>query len=189
MEAESLDDILLDADDRMGKAVEFLHSELGGLRTGKASPSLVENVTVDYYGNPTRLRDIAGISTPEPRLIVINPFDPSSLDAIEKAIHGANLGVAPVNDGRIIRIPIPELSEERRKELIKVGRRMSEEQRVAVRNIRREANDAIKAAQKASKISEDDRDGGREDIQKSTDDYIKKIDDMMAAKEKDVMEV
>ena len=186
---ESLDDILLNADDKMSKAVEFLHQEFSGLRTGKASPSLVENVHVDYYGTATRLREIANISTPEPRLIVINPFDPSSLNAIEKAILAANLGVTPMNDGRVIRIPIPELSEERRKELLKVAKRMAEEQRVAIRNVRREANDQIKALQKNSKITEDERDGALEEIQKSTDDYIKKIDDLVAAKEKDVMAV
>jgi len=186
---ESLDDILLEADDKMGKCVDFLHKEFAGLRTGKASPSLVENVQVDYYGTPTRLKEIASISTPEPRLIVINAYDPSALPAIEKAILGANVGVTPMNDGRVIRIPIPELSEERRQELSKVAKKMAEEQRVAVRNVRREANDQIKALQKNSKITEDDRDGGLEDIQKSTDDYVKKIDDMLAAKDKEMLEV
>jgi len=186
---ESVDDILLLSEEKMSKAVEFLHGEFSGLRTGKASPSLVENIQVDYYGSSTRVREIANISTPEPRLIVINPFDPSSLDAIAKAIQAANLGVTPMNDGRVIRVPIPELSEERRKELLKVARRMTEDQRVAVRNIRREANDQVKALQKSNQITEDDRDGGLEDIQKTTDEYIKKIDDMVAAKEKDLMEV
>ena len=186
---ESVDDILLLSEEKMSKAVEFLHSEFTGLRTGKASPSLVENVQVEYYGTTTRLREIANISTPEPRLIVINPFDPSSLDAIAKAIQAANLGVTPMNDGRVIRVPIPELSEERRKELLKVARRMSEDQRVAVRNIRREANDQVKALQKNNQITEDDRDGGLEEVQKTTDEYIQKIDDMIGAKEKDLMEV
>lgn len=186
---ESMDDVLLEADDKMGKCVEFLQQELSGLRTGKASPSLVENISVDYYGTATRLREIAGISTPEPRLIVINAYDPSALSAIEKAILGANVGVTPMNDGRVIRIPIPELSEERRNELAKVARRMAEEQRVAVRNVRRDANDQIKGLQKNSKITEDDRDYALEEIQKSTDDYIKKIDEMLAAKEKEMLEV
>lgn len=186
---ESVDDILLEADDKMGKAVEFLHEEFGGLRTGKASPSLVENVQVDYYGAPTRLRELAGISTPEPRLIVINPYDPSSLAAIEKAILAANLGVTPMNDGRVIRIPIPELSEERRQDLVKVAKRMAEDQRVAIRNVRRDANDHIKALQKNSTITEDDRDEALKEIQKYTDDSIKKIDEMLETKEKDVMEV
>jgi len=186
---QSVDDILLESEDKMSKSVEFLQQEFHGLRTGKASPSLVENIGVDYYGTNTRLKELAGIATPEARLIVINPFDPSSLPAIEKAILAANLGITPISDGRVIRVPIPELSEERRKDLMKVAKRMSEDQRVAIRNVRREANDAIKDLQKNSTISEDERDGGLEEIQKYTDDYIKKIDDMLAAKEKDVMEV
>lgn len=186
---ESLDEILLEADDKMAKAVEFLQHEFNGLRTGKASPSLVENVQVDYYGTKTRLRDLANISTPEPRLIVVNPFDPSSLDAIAKAIQAANLGVTPMSDGRLVRVPIPELSEERRKDLIKIAKRMAEEQRVAIRNVRREANDLIKALQKGNKITEDERDAGLVDVQKSTDESIKQVDGLLEAKEVDVMEV
>jgi len=186
---DSTDDVLLEADDKMSKAVEFLSNEFSGLRTGKASPSLVENVQVDYYGTATRLREIANISTPEPRLIVISPFDPSSLDAISKGIQAANLGITPMSDGRVIRVPIPELSEERRKDLLKVAKRMSEDQRVAVRNVRREANDQTKTLQKNQSITEDDRDATLEEIQKTTDQYIKKIDDMIQEKEKEVMEV
>jgi ribosome recycling factor len=186
---QSVDDIQLEMEDKMEKAVEFLHQELGGLRTGKASPSLVENLNIEYYGTQQRLREISNISTPEPRLIVISPFDPSSLPTIEKAIQGANLGITPMNDGRVIRVPIPELSEERRKELIKVAKRMAEEQRVAVRNIRREANDQVKTLLKDKTITEDDRDKALEDIQVATDANIKKIDEMVADKEKDVMEV
>jgi ribosome recycling factor len=186
---ENIDDVLLNAEEKMSKSVDFLQQEMGGLRTGKASPSLVENITVDYYGTATRLRDLAGISTPEPRLIVINAYDPSSLPAIEKAILAANVGVTPMNDGRVIRIPIPELSEERRKELTKIAKRIAEEQRVAVRNVRREANDQVKSLQKNSKITEDDRDSALDDIQKYTDDYTKKIDELLEAKEKDIMEV
>lgn len=186
---DEIDDILLETDDKMGKAMEFLQGEFNGLRTGKASPSLVENVQVDYYGTPTRLRDLANISTPEPRLIVVNAFDPSSLEAIAKAIQGANLGVTPMNDGRVIRVPIPDLSEERRIELLKVAKRMAEEQRVAVRNIRRDANDHIKSLQKNNKITEDDRDGALEEVQKTTDQYVKQIDDLVSVKEKDMMEV
>ncbi|MBN2684789.1 MAG: ribosome recycling factor [Pontiellaceae bacterium] len=184
-----IDDVLLEADDKMDKAVQFLQQELSGLRTGKANPALVDTITVDYYGSPTRLRDIANISTPEPRLIVISPFDPSSLGLIEKAIVAANIGITPLNDGRLIRVPIPELSEERRKDMVKMAGRMTEEQRVAVRNIRREANDQVKSLQKNGDITEDDRDSALDDIQKSTDAHIKKMDDMLAAKEKDIMEV
>ena len=183
------EEVLLAAEEKMDKAVEFLQQELSGLRTGKASPSLVENITVDYYGTASRLRDIANISTPEPRLIVISPFDPSSLGVIEKAITAANIGITPMNDGRVIRVPIPELTEERRKEISKVARRMAEDQRVAIRNVRREANDQVKALQKDSKITEDERDGALDDIQKSTDDYIKKVDGLLDAKEKELMEV
>lgn len=186
---ESIDDVLLEADDKMTKCLQFLHQEFTGLRTGKASPSLVENVMVPYYGTPTRLREIAGISTPESRMIVINSYDPSALPAIEKAILAANLGVTPMNDGRVIRIIIPELSEERRKELTKVAKRMSEETRVAIRNIRRESNDQIKSLQKNSKITEDERDHALDQIQKETDSYIRKVDDVFAAKEKEVMAV
>jgi len=186
---ESSTEVLLAAEEKMDKCVEFLQQELNGLRTGKASPSLVDGITIDYYGTPTRLRDIANISTPEPRLIVISPFDPSSLSAIEKGITAANIGITPLSDGRLIRVPIPELSEERRKDLVKVAGRSTEEQRVAVRNVRREANDQLKSLQKSSTITEDDRDEGLDEVQKLTDTHIKKMDEMLSTKEKEVMEV
>lgn len=186
---ESTDDILLEAEEKMIKCQEHLAHELSGLRTGKASPSLVDSIPVEYYGTMTKLREIAGISTPEPRLIVINAYDPSALPAIDKAILAANIGVTPINDGRVIRIPIPELSEDRRKELIKVGKRMSEEARVAIRNVRRDSNESIKALHKNNKITEDDRDTATEEIQKLTDGYIAKVDTMIATKEKDIMVV
>lgn len=184
-----IDDILLETEDKMDKAVQFLQHELSGLRTGKANPALVENITVDYYGSPTRMRELSNISTPEPRLIVINPFDPSSLGAIEKAIVAANIGITPLNDGRLIRVPIPELTEERRKDMVKMAGRATEEQRVSVRNIRRDSNEQIKSLQKNSEITEDDRDAALSEIQKSTDDHIKKMDTLLADKEKDIMEV
>lgn len=186
---ESSIEVLLAAEERMDKCVEFLHHDLSGLRTGKASPSLVENITVEYYGTATRLRDIANISTPEPRLLVISPFDPSSLSAIEKAINAANIGISPMNDGRLIRVPIPEMSEQRRKDMAKVAARATEEQRIAVRNVRREANEQLKALQKDGTITEDDRDSSLEEVQKLTDARIKKMDDMLAAKEKEMMVV
>ncbi len=186
---ESSVDVLLAAEEKMDKCVEFLHHELSGLRTGKASPSLVENITVEYYGTATRLRDIANISTPEPRLLVISPFDPSSLGNIEKAISAANIGITPINDGRLIRVPIPELSEQRRKDLAKVASRATEEQRIATRNVRRDANELLKALQKNSTITEDDRDESLAEVQKLTDAHIKKMDDMLAAKEKEVLSV
>ncbi|MCF7847869.1 MAG: ribosome recycling factor [Kiritimatiellales bacterium] len=182
-------EVLLSTEEKMSKTVAFLQQELSGLRTGKANPALVENITIDYYGSQTRLRDIANISTPEPRLIVINAFDPSSLGMIEKAITAANIGITPLNDGRLIRVPIPELSEERRKELIKLAGRITEEQRVAVRNIRRDANDQVKTLQKDGKITEDEREEALKEIQEYTNDFIKKMDAMLVAKEKDVLEV
>ena len=183
------DQIRRDAEDKMDKAVQFLQQESSGLRTGKANPALVENVTVDYYGTPTRLRDIATISTPESRQIVINPFDHSALGAIEKAIVVANIGITPMNDGRLIRVPIPELSEERRKEMAKLAGRATEEQRVAVRNIRRDANEQVKAQEKQGELTEDDRSNALDQIQKITNTVISKMDDLLAAKETEIMEV
>jgi ribosome recycling factor len=189
MNYDSADDVLLEADDKMQKCLEFLSQEFAGIRTGKASPSLVENVQVPYYGTLTRLREIAGIATPEARLIVLNSYDPTALPAIEKAILAANLGVTPMNDGRVIRIVIPELSEERRREMTKIAKRMAEESRVAVRNVRREANEAIKALQKDGRITEDERDQALAQVQKDTDACIGKIDQHMTAKEKEIMAV
>ena len=185
---ETTEEILLEAEEKMEKSVEFVLEQFSGLRTGKASPALVENIQVPYYGTNTRLRELAGIATPEPRLLVINAYDPTALPAIEKAILSANLGVTPMNDGRVLRIPIPELTEERRQELTKVARRVAEEQRVAVRNIRRDTNDSIKALQKQGEISEDERDDALETVQESTDQAIGKIDELLAAKEKEVLE-
>ncbi|MDZ4198152.1 MAG: ribosome recycling factor [Kiritimatiellia bacterium] len=186
---ETLDDVLLDADDRMEKSIGLMKKELSGLRTGKASPAMVENIQADYYGAPTRIREIANLSTPEPRLLVINPYDPTALGAIEKAILAANIGVTPMNDGRVIRVPVPELSEERRKDLVKVARRMAEEARVSIRNVRREANEACKTLQKNSSITEDERDGGFAEIQTYTDKAIALVDHLLADKEAEVMKV
>jgi len=186
---DSVDDILLDAEDKMEKSLTFMQEQMQGIRTGKADPALVENIQAQYYGAPTRIKEIAGISTPEPRLIVINAFDPTALPEIEKAILAANLGVTPMNDGRVIRIPIPELDQERRGDLTKVAKRMAEECRVAIRNVRRDANDHIKALQKKGGISEDERDSALDQIQKDTDEYIKKTDEKLKAKEEEIMAV
>lgn len=186
---ESFDELKMETEDKMGKAVEFLQGEFNGLRTGKASPAMVENITVDYYGTATRLRDMSNISTPEPRLLVISPYDPSVLPAIEKAISEANIGITPMSDGKVCRLPVPELSEDRRKDLLKVAKTKAEDQRVAVRNIRRESNEATKGMQKEGTITEDDRDSGLEDIQKLTDTHVKKIDAMLDSKEAEIMEV
>jgi len=186
---DTLDDVLLDAIEKMDNTVKVLRDQFSGLRTGKASPALVDGVQVMYYGVPTRLRDIANISTPEPRLIVISPFDPTALSEIEKAILAANLGVTPRNDGRLVRVPIPELNEERRKEIVKVANRQSEEARIAVRNVRRDANEMVKGLQKDGKITEDDRDRGLDEGQKATDAHIAKIDGELKNKEAAVMAV
>lgn len=186
---ESIEEVLLDSDEKMEKSTAFVLEQFSGLRTGKASPALVENIEIPYYGTPTRLRELAGIATPEPRLIVINAYDPSVLGEIEKAILAANLGVTPMNDGRVIRIPIPELSEERRKEMTKLAKRMAEDGRVAIRNIRRDSNDQTKALEKNGKATEDERDAALKDIQKTTDEYVKQIDKALKNKEAEIMEV
>ncbi|MFO7936441.1 MAG: ribosome recycling factor [Kiritimatiellia bacterium] len=186
---ETVAEVLSDIGDKMDNTVKVLKDNFNGLRTGKASPALVDGLQVTYYGAPARLRDVANISTPEPRLITISPFDPTVLSEIEKAILAANLGVTPQNDGRIIRVPIPELSEERRKEIVKVAKRQAEESRVAIRNVRRDANDTIKKLQKDGKITEDERDQGMSAVQKATDGHIAAIDTELKNKETEVMSV
>jgi len=181
--------LIKDTEEKMERSIQVLEEQFSGVRTGKASPALVENVQVPYYGAPTRLRDLASISTPEMRLIVITPFDPSVLSEIVRSILGANIGVTPVSDGRVVRVPVPELSEERRKEMTKVANRMAEEARVAIRNVRRDANDSAKALQKASEISEDELSGVLAKIQKATDAAISRIDASLKAKEAEVMAV
>ncbi len=185
----TVQEVLQDATTRMDGALASLKERFSGLRTGKASPSLVDSLQVPYYGVPTRLRDMANISTPEPRQITIAPFDPSVLTEIEKTILAANLGVTPRNDGRMIRITLPELTEERRKEIVKVAKTQAEECRVAIRNVRRDANDSLKALQKDSKISEDECKKGLDDVQKLTDAKIGKVDSDFKAKEAEVMAV
>jgi ribosome recycling factor len=186
---DSIEAVLKDAGEKMNKSRAMLKEQFAGLRTGKASPALVENVQVIYYGTPTRLREIAGIATPEARLIVITPYDPTALHDIEKAILAANLGVTPVNDGRVIRVPIPELSEERRKEIVKIARRHAEEARVAVRNVRREANEWLRKLQKDGKVSEDECIRALTQVQKETDAHIARIDAELKAKESEIMAV
>jgi ribosome recycling factor len=185
----TLDDVLLDAEEKMDNTLKMLREQFAGLRTGKASPAMVENVQVQYYGVATRLREIAGISAPEPRLLVINAYDPTALPEITKAILAANLGVTPLSDGRVVRVPIPELSEERRREIAKVARRQAEEARVAVRNVRREANDAVRLLQKNGTITEDERDRGLHEVQKSTDAHIGRVDAEVKGKEAELMAV
>jgi len=183
-------DLLMDhLEEEMMNAEEAMQRDFSSVRTGKASPGLVENLTIDYYGTPTRLRELAGITVPEPRLLVIQPWDPSAIGLIEKAINASNIGIMPVNDGRILRLPMPELSEERRNSLVKQVKQRSEDAKVSIRNIRREGNDLAKKSEKKSEITEDDLKDMLKDIQDLTDKYIKKIDDIFASKEQDLLSV
>jgi len=185
----TLQEVLDGMEEQMMKTLEFVHNEFATVRTGKASTSLVENIQVEAYGTHMRLRELAGISTPESRLIVIQPWDPTVVQAVEKAILKSELGITPQVDGKIIRIPIPELDAERRKELDKVVKRMAEEGRVAIRNERRHAIEAAKKLQKDGRITEDDLKHAEKDIQHKTDEYIKEIDTVLAHKEKEILAV
>lgn len=181
--------IIKEATERMEKTLEHLTREFAGLRAGRANPAMLDRILVDYYGSPTPINQLANISVPEPRLLVIQPWDKSSIPDIEKAIMKSDLGVNPSNDGNVIRIAIPSLTEERRKELVKVVRKRAEESKVAIRNIRREANDSLKALEKNGQISEDEQKKRLEEVQKITDNHIKEIDKLAGGKEKDIMEV
>jgi ribosome recycling factor len=174
---------------RMDKAVEDFRREMAATRTGRASVHMLDGVKVEYYGDLLPLNQIAQVHAPEAQLITVQPFDPSSLAAIEKAIRGGDLGLNPNNDGKLIRIPVPALTEERRKEMVKHLHKVLEEHRTAIRNIRRDGLDAIKKAQKDKKITEDDERRAVEDLQKLTDDEIKKMEEMSKNKEKEVMQV
>lgn len=181
--------VLKQAEERMNKSLEAFGRELSSVRAGRANPSILDRVQVEYYGMMTPLNQLATISVPEGRLLVVQPFDKSSLQDIEKAIQKADLGLSPSNDGNIIRISIPALTEERRKELIKVVGRYAEDAKVAVRNVRRDANDELKKLEKDGELTEDELRRGQDDVQKLTDDYIKKIDERVKAKEDDIKEV
>ena len=183
-----LDDIYRDLDDRMTKAVETLESEYKKLRTGRASISLVDQVRVGYYGSMTPLSQLATLTIPDPRSIVIQPWDTSVVGEIEKAILKSDLGLTPMNDGKAIRINIPPLTAERRRDLVKVVKKRAEESKVAVRNIRRDTNEKIKDLKKDKKVSEDEQFRAQEEIQRTTDDYVKKIDMVCGAKEKEILE-
>jgi len=185
----AIGDLLDETEEEMMAGFEAMDRDFAGIRTGKASTSLVENIDVDYYGTATRLKEIAGITTPEPRLIVIQPWDKNALGPIEKAIQTSNIGIMPVSDGRVVRLPIPELSEERREDLAKQVKRRAEEAKVEMRNHRRDGNEAAKKAHKNSDITEDVMHDIMEGIQKLTDDYIKQIDDTTKAKEAEILTV
>jgi ribosome recycling factor len=182
-------EILSTTHDRMNKTIEHIRREFSTIRTGRASASLVDGLDVDYYGSSVPLNQLANISIPEPRLLMITPYDKGALGSIEKAILKSDLGLTPNNDGRVVRIPIPELTEERRKNLVKVVRRLAEDTRVSVRNIRREANDQIKKSEKSGDIPEDESHHIIDEVQKVTDEYITKVDEVLKMKEKEIMEV
>ena len=186
---ETVADVLNDANAKIQKSFEALKGQFAGLRTGKANPAMVDGVQAEAWGSKQPLRNIATISTPEPRQIKIAPFDPSVIAEMNKAILAANLGVTPQTDGRVLRITIPELNEERRKEIVKVAKKQAEYQKIVMRNVRRDANEMEKKLEKDKKITEDERDQGLEKIQKATDDGIAKIDAELKAKEAEIMSV
>src|SRR4051812_32764905 len=182
------DDILLDAEERMEKALNVFRGELRGLRTGRATPALVDNLRVEYYGSPTPIKQLAQIACPDPQSIVIRPFDQSCLKDIEKAIRSSDLGMAPNNDGKMIRLQVPAMSGDQRKKLAAVIKKSSEEQKVACRNIRRDANKAFDVAEKDKEMTEDERDKGKEKVQELLKSFEDKITDMADKKTKEIME-
>lgn len=184
-----LNDVFADASDRMSKALDNLETEYKRVRTGRASVSLVDGIRAEYYGTPTALNQLATITIPEPRTIMIQPWDTSVIGEIEKSILKSELGLTPMSDGKVIRINIPVLTADRRRELVKVVKKMSEESKVAVRNIRRDVNEMIKDLKKEKEISEDEQFKAQEETQRITDDFIKKIDMIYSAKEKEILEI
>lgn len=184
-----IDTVLLETEDRMEKTIESLKKDFGKLRTGRASTSLVDGIKADYYGTMTSIGQMATVAIPDSRTITIQPWDKNGIGVIEKAIMKSDLGLNPVNDGRVIRISIPPLTEERRKELCKVSRRYGEETKISIRNIRRDANDVLKKMEKDKEITEDDLKKSVENVQKLTDKYVAEVDKRCAAKEKEIMEI
>jgi ribosome recycling factor len=184
-----IQDLLNKVEERMEKSLQALKKEFASVRAGRANPALLDKVMVDYYGSQMPINQLANINAPEPRLLVIQPWDKGSLNEIEKAILKSDLGLTPSNDGSVIRIVIPQLTEQRRQELVKMIRKMAEEGRVAVRNVRRDLNDEVKKMEKNGDISEDESRRAQEKIQQITDKYISEIDKLLASKEKDLMEV
>jgi ribosome recycling factor len=176
-------------EEKMKKTISVVQDEFNSVRAGRANPSMLDRISVEYYGAMTPIKQLATVASPEPRLITIQPFDPSILTAIEKAIQKSDLGINPSNDGKIIRLVIPQLTEERRRDLTKVVKGKAEEGRVAIRNERRSGNDTLKKMEKAGELTEDDLKQAQEEIQKMTNNYIEKIDQMLETKEKEIMEV
>ena len=184
-----IEDFINDATQRMSKSVEATHEHFNSVRTGRASAVLLDRIQIDYYGTPSPLRNIATVNVPEPRLLTIQPFDPTSVKAIEKAILESNLGLTPSNDGKIIRLPIPQLTEDRRKELVKLVRNMAEEGRVAVRNVRRDVMRHLEELVKNGEVGDDEERAAESRVQKLTDDHVHQIDELMKRKEAEIMEV
>lgn len=184
-----LDETLLEAEEKMDKALEVLSGALRGMRTGRANPGLIENIRVDYYGSPTPMKQVASIGAPEANMLVVKPFDPSSIKEIEKAILKSDIGITPSNDGKLIRLVIPPLSEETRKSLVARAREQAEEAKVSIRNIRRDANKKADGLKDASGVSEDDIEGAKDEIQNLVKGHEKRIEDLIEKKTKELMEI
>jgi ribosome recycling factor len=185
----TIDEFLNDAQQRMDKSVVATREHFNSLRTGRASAAMLDRIAIDYYGTPTPLKQLATINVPEPRLLTIQPFDPTSIKTIEKAILESDLGMTPSNDGKLIRLPVPQLTEERRKEYVKMARTMAEEGRVAVRNVRRDAIHHLQELSKKGDVGDDEERRAEERVQKLTDEHVKSIDDLLKHKEAEIMEV
>ncbi len=186
---ETIETTKKNLEDRSKKTISVLREDLNTVRAGRANPALLDKIMVNYYGSPTPLKNLSNISTPDPRTLLIIPFDPKSIGEIEKAINIANIGIHPTNDGKCIRLAIPPVTEDRRKELTKTVRKMGEESKVAIRNLRRDANEALKKMEKEHDITEDDLKKALDDVQKATDKTTKEIDEIVAEKEKEILEV
>ena len=184
-----MEEVKKNLEEKSKKSISVLKEDLNTVRAGRANPSLLDKVMVDYYGSPTPLKNLANIAVPDPRTLLITPFDPKSISEIEKGINVANIGINPSNDGKCVRLVIPQVTEERRKELTKTVKKMGEDSKIDIRNIRRDANDELKKREKAHEITEDELKKALEDVQKATDKTIKEIDEIVAAKEKEIMEV
>jgi ribosome recycling factor len=184
-----IDEVIKTQEDDSSKSIERLKAELVKVRTGRASPALLDGVMVDYYGASTKLNQLANVAAPEPRLLTVQPFDKSVIQEVEKAIMAANLGLNPQTEGNLIRLPIPPLTEERRKDLVSVVKKHGEETKVAVRNHRRDANELLKTAKNDKEISEDDMKKGQDQVQKVTDKFVAEIDEIVSSKEKDILTV
>ncbi len=185
----AIEDFLADAKRRMDRSIEATHQEFNSIRTGRASPALLDRVTIDYYGTPTALKSLASIGAPEARLLTVQPFDPGSMKAIERAIQESDLGLTPSNDGKLIRLPIPTLTEERRKDLVKVVRRVAEDGKVAIRNVRRDVLQHLRDLVVNGEVGDDEERRAEQQVQKVTDEHVKSIDDLLKVKEAEIMEV